>query len=139
MAEIKKCGELDQFNLLQLEKMNNFKEVKLPEMHSGDTVRITYGIHGASGKIERQSIFEGAIIRIRRKSIASSILVRKKTNSDVFVERFFFIYAPTISKIEVIRRGKVRRKFLSYLRNLVGKKAKIKELKVVKHKIKKAS
>lgn len=139
MTEIRKCGELDQFNLLQLEQLIALKEVKLPSMHSGDTVKVTYGIHGVSGKIERKSVFEGVIIRIRRRNVSSSILVRKKTNSDVFVERLFFIYAPTISKIEVIRRGKVRRKFLSYLRNLVGKKAKIKELKEIKHKTKKAS
>ena len=78
------------------------------------------------GNKERIQVFAGVVIRKRRKGLSSNFTVRKIA-SGVGVERTFPLYSPRLDKIEVVRRGKVRRKNLSYLRGLTGRAARIKE------------
>ena len=96
----------------------------LPNFGSGDTVRVHAKIVEA-GK-ERVQVFEGVVIRTRRKGMASNFTVRKIA-SGVGVERTFPLHSPRLDQIEVLRRGKVRRKNLYYLRGLTGRAARIKE------------
>ncbi len=96
----------------------------LPDFGSGDTVRVHAKV--VEGDKERIQIFEGVVIRRRRKGLASNFTVRKIA-SGVGVERTFPIHSPRLDQIEVVRRGKVRRKNLYYLRGLTGRAARIKE------------
>jgi len=96
----------------------------LPDFGSGDTVRVHAKV--VEGNKERIQIFAGVVIRMRRKGLSSNFTVRKIA-SGVGVERTFPLYSPRLDKIEVVRRGKVRRKNLSYLRGLTGRAARIKE------------
>ena len=96
----------------------------LPEFAPGDTVRVHAKV--VEGNRERIQVFEGVVIRKRRKGLASNFTVRKVT-SGVGVERTWPLYSPRIEKIEVVRKGKVRRKNLYYLRGLTGKAARIRE------------
>jgi len=96
----------------------------LPDIQPGDTVRVHVRVREA-GK-ERVQIFEGTVIAKKHGSIASTITVRKISH-EVGVERTFPLHSPMISKIEVLRRGKVRRAKLYYLRKKVGKAARIEE------------
>lgn len=95
-----------------------------PEFGSGDTVRVHAKV--VEGDKERIQVFEGVVIRRRNKGLASNFTVRKIA-SGVGVERTFPVNSPRVDKIEVTRRGKVRRKNLYYLRGLTGKAARIKE------------
>ena len=91
---------------------------------SGDTVRVHQKIK--EGAKERTQIFEGVVIRVdRAKSHTARITVRKIA-SGVGVEKSFLLHSPLVEKIEVVRRAKVRRNFLSYLRNRSGKSARLK-------------
>lgn len=96
----------------------------LPEFAPGDTVRVHAKV--VEGNRERIQVFEGVVIRKRRKGLASNFTVRKVT-SGVGVERTWPLYSPRIEKIEVVRKGRVRRKNLYYLRGLTGKAARIRE------------
>ncbi len=96
----------------------------LPDFGSGDTVRVHAKV--VEGNKERIQVFEGVVIRNRRKGLSSNFTVRKIA-SGVGVERTFPLYSPRLDRIEVVRRGKVRRKNLSYLRGLTGRAARIKE------------
>ena len=95
-----------------------------PEFGSGDTVRVHAKV--VEGDKERIQVFEGVVIRVRNKGLSSNFTVRKIA-SGVGVERTFPLHSPRVDKIEVTRRGKVRRKNLYYLRGLTGKAARIKE------------
>jgi len=110
----------------------------LPDVRPGDVVRISQKIpasvpaHDKSsagkkeGEKERTQIFEGTVIaRKHRKEMGATITVRREI-SGVGVERIFPIHLPTIEKIEILKRGKVRRAKLYYLRKMKGKRAKIK-------------
>ena len=96
----------------------------LPEFHVGDTVKVHYRI--TEGNRERIQVFQGDVIRRQGGSVRETFTVRKVSFS-VSVERTFPVHSPKIEKIEVIRQGKVRRAKLYYLRDKVGKAAKIKE------------
>lgn len=96
----------------------------LPEFHVGDTVKVHYRI--TEGNRERIQVFQGDVIRRQGGSVRETFTVRKVSFS-VGVERTFPVHSPKIEKIEVIRQGKVRRAKLYYLRDKVGKAAKIKE------------
>lgn len=91
----------------------------------GDTVRV----HGKikEGNRERIQIFEGTVLKIQGSSSRKTFTVRKISNG-VGVEKTWPLHSPNVEKIEMVRRGKVRRAKLNYLRNRVGKKAKVKEL-----------
>jgi len=93
----------------------------------GDTVRVHYRI--VEGNRERIQVYEGIVIAIDNKGLNKNFTVRK-ISFDVGVERIFPVFSPRIAKIEVVRKGKVRRAKLYYLRELKGKAAKIKEKRV---------
>ena len=96
----------------------------LPRITPGDTVKVHVKVR--EGEKERVQIFQGVIIAIRGGGMRTSFTVRK-ISSGVGVERVFPLNSPTIGKIEVLRHGKVRRAKLYYLRNKIGKAARLKE------------
>ena len=96
----------------------------LPEFHVGDNVKVHYRI--TEGDRERIQVFQGDVIRRQGESVRETFTVRKISFS-IGVERTFPVHSPKIEKIEVTRKGDVRRAKLYYLRNKVGKAAKIKE------------
>ncbi|MDQ0270251.1 50S ribosomal protein L19 [Cytobacillus purgationiresistens] len=98
----------------------------LPAFRPGDTVRVHVSI--VEGTRERVQVYEGVVIKRRGGGISETFTVRK-ISYGVGVERTFPVHTPKIAKLEVIRRGKVRRAKLYYLRNLRGKKARIKEIR----------
>lgn len=97
----------------------------LPDFRPGDTIRVHAKIR--EGSRERIQIFEGVVIKRRGGGISETYTVRK-ISYGVGVERTFPLHSPRVEKIEVVRRGKVRRAKLYYLRNLRGKAARIKEI-----------
>ena len=98
----------------------------LPTFRPGDTVKVHVKV--VEGTRERIQIFEGVVIKRRGGGISETFTVRK-ISYGVGVERTFPVHTPKITKLEVIRRGKVRRAKLYYLRNLRGKAARIKEIR----------
>lgn len=97
----------------------------IPEFGVGDTVRV--GVRVVEGTKERIQVFEGVVMRRRSGGINESFTVRRIAAHGIGVERTFLINSPRIDKIDVVRRGKVRRAQLYYLRGLSGKEARIKE------------
>ena len=100
------------------------REVQIPEFSSGDTVKVSVNV--IEGERKRVQAFEGVVLGRRNRGLNSSFIVRK-ISSGIGVERTFQLFSPLISKIEVIRRGDVRRSKLFYLRERSGKSARIKE------------
>ena len=107
-----------------LERENLKPEV--PEFNVGDTVRVYNKI--VEGTRERIQMFEGVVIARKNSSVRETFTVRR-VSFGVGVEKIFPIHSPRIDKIEVVKRGKVRRAKLYYLRDLSGKATKIKEKK----------
>jgi large subunit ribosomal protein L19 len=100
--------------------------VKRPAMRSGDTVRVHVKVR--EGDKERIQIFEGLVIALHRGGSRASFTVRKVSFGQG-VERIFPLHSPTVDKIEVLRGAKVRRAKLTFLRDLKGKAARMKEQK----------
>ena len=100
----------------------------LPKFNIGDTVRVFVKV--VEGSRERLQAFEGTVIAKRNGSVRETFTVRR-VSYGIGVERTFPLHSPRVDHIEVIRRGKVRRAKLYYLRSLQGKAAKIKEAKRV--------
>ncbi len=98
---------------------------KVDEFRVGDTVRVSAKIK--EGNRERVQVFEGIVLKRQNGGVRETFTVRKLSNG-VGVEKTWPLHSPTIEKIEVVRRGKVRRAKLNYLRNRVGKSAKVKEV-----------
>lgn len=98
----------------------------LPAFRPGDTVKVHVKV--VEGTRERIQIFEGVVIKRRGGGISETFTVRK-ISYGVGVERTFPVHTPKIANLEVVRRGKVRRAKLYYLRNLRGKAARIKEIR----------
>ena len=96
-----------------------------PEFHVGDTVKVYGKIK--EGNREIIQIFEGTVLKKQGGSTRATFTVRKNSNG-VGVEKTWPLHSPNVEKVEVVRKGKVRRAKLNYLRNRVGKKAKVKEL-----------
>ena len=98
---------------------------EVPVFHVGDTVRV----HGKikEGNRERIQIFEGVVMKRQGGGARETFTVRKISNG-IGVEKTWPLHSPKIEKVEVIRRGKVRRARLTYLRGRVGKAAKVKEI-----------
>ena len=100
------------------------KERPIPEFSPGDTLRVNVKV--VEGSRERVQAFEGVCIARRNRGLSSSFVVRKISYGEG-VERIFPLYGPTIASIEVVRRGRVRRAKLYYLRGRTGKAARIAE------------
>ena len=96
-----------------------------PKFNVGDTVRVHARIK--EGNRERIQVFEGIVIKCQGSSSRVTFTVRKNSNG-IGVEKTWPLHSPKIEKVEVIRRGKVRRARLTYLRGRVGKAAKVKEI-----------
>ena len=99
-------------------------KAEVPEFRVGDTVRVHALIK--EGNRERIQIFEGTVLKRQGGSTRETFTVRKSSNG-VGVEKTWPIHSPHVVKVEVIRQGKVRRAKLNYLRDRVGKAAKVKE------------
>ena len=119
--------------------MNELKAIEAAQMKKevddfkvGDTVKVHFKI--IEGKTERIQIYEGLVIAFKKSRVGRTFTVRKNSYG-VGVERVFPVHSPRIAKVEVVRPGKVRRAKLYYIRDKVGKGAKIKEL-IVSHKTK---
>lgn len=98
---------------------DNYKKNKIVDVKTGDTVRVHQKIK--EGNKERIQIFEGMIIKKSRKNSLTSTIIVRRISSGIGVEKSFVLHSPTITKIEVTKRSKVRRNYLSYIRNLTGK------------------
>jgi large subunit ribosomal protein L19 len=98
----------------------------VPEFRAGDTVKVHVRV--VEGGRERVQVFEGVVIARNGEGLRASFTVRK-VSFGVGVERVFPVHAPIIQKIEVVRRGDIRRAKLYYLRDRAGKSARIKELR----------
>lgn len=110
----------DIINLVEKEQMRE----DIPQFNVGDTVRVYVKV--VEGTRERLQAFEGIVIQRQNGGIRESFTVRKLSYG-VGVERTFMLHSPKIDRIEVVRRGRVRRAKLFYLRDRVGKAAKIRE------------
>ena len=111
------------FELIQ--KVNNEqKKAQVVDVRSGDTVKVYQKIK--EGNKERIQMFEGVVIRTDNKGQHTSRITVRKIASGVGVEKSFLLHSPLVEKVEVVRRSKVRRNFLSYLRNRSGKSARLK-------------
>jgi len=102
----------------------DYMKTDTPDFRPGDTVKVHVKIK--EGNRERIQIFEGLVIKRRGSGISETFTVRK-ISSGVGVERTFPVHTPNIDKIEVVRKGKVRRAKLNYIRTLSAKAARIKE------------
>ena len=103
------------------------KQKEFPKFRAGDTVAVDYII--TEGEKSRIQQFRGDVIQIKGEGLTKTFTVRKISNA-VGVERIFPMSSPSIDKITVVKRGKVRRSRLFYLRDRVGKKARIKERRI---------
>ena len=100
-------------------------KAEVPEFRVGDTVRVHALIK--EGNRERVQVFEGTVLKRQGGSTRETFTVRKTSNG-IGVEKTWPLHSPNVEKVEVVRRGKVRRAKLNYLRGRVGKRAKVKEL-----------
>ena len=100
-------------------------KAEVPAFNTGDTVRVYNKIK--EGNRERTQIFEGTVLKIQGGSNRTTFTVRKSSNG-VGVEKTWPLHSPMVEKVEVVRRGKVRRAKLTYLRERTGKAAKFKAL-----------
>jgi len=100
-------------------------KAEVPQFHVGDTVRVYAKVK--EGARERTQVFEGTVIKRQNGSNRETFTVRKTSNG-IGVEKTWPLHSPIVEKVDVVRRGKVRRARLFYLRDRVGKKAKVKEL-----------
>lgn len=103
------------------------KKHAVVDVRSGDTVRVSQRIK--EGNKERVQVFEGVVIRTDNKDSHTSRITARKIASGVGVEKSFLVHSPLVEKIEIVRRAKVRRKFLSFLRERSGKSARLKAVK----------
>ena len=100
-------------------------KAQAPEFRVGDTVRVSAKIK--EGNRERIQVFEGTVLKRQGGGARETFTVRKNSNG-IGVEKTWPLHSPNVERVEVVRRGKVRRAKLNYLRDRVGKKAKVKEL-----------
>lgn len=115
--------EMNKYDIIRTLEKENMKQ-DLPDLKVGDYVKVAVKVK--EGARERLQIFEGTIIAIHGSGIRQAIVVRRLA-SGVGVERVFPIHSPKVDNIEIVRRGKVRRAKLYYLRDRVGKAARVKE------------
>ena len=111
---------IDELEKTEINKLGS----EIPEFGPGDTIKVSVSV--VEGERKRVQVFEGVVISKKNRGLNSSFIVRKISSGEG-VERTFQTYSPLISKIEVVRRGDVRRAKLFYLRQRSGKSARIKE------------
>ncbi|MGV7221044.1 MAG: 50S ribosomal protein L19 [Nitrospinales bacterium] len=117
-------------NVIDQIEAREMKE-KPPEVRAGDTVRVHMRI--VEGEKERIQVIEGVVIRVHGGGVRKSVTVRKMSFG-VGVERIFPIHSPRVEKIDIVKHAKVRQAKLYYLRDLRGKAARLKEIKVTQPK-----
>ena len=100
---------------------------EIPNFKSGDTITVFYEIR--EGEKVRTQFFKGVVIQIKGTGLSKTFTIRKMSGT-IGIERIFPINLPTIQKIEINKKGKVRRSRIYYFRDLRGKKARIKEIKI---------
>ena len=110
-----------------IDKIDKEYQKETPAFKAGDTLKIHTRI--VEGKKERIQIFQGVVIAVKNDGIKKTFTVRAIRSNNVGVERIFPLYSPNIAKIEVVKRGKVRRSKLYYLRGRSAKEMRIKEIK----------
>ena len=118
--------DIKQMNIIEniATEINTKKE--LPSFNTGDNITVYYTIK--EGEKQRTQFFKGDVIQRKGNGITETFTIRKISHS-IGVERIFPINSPLIEKIEINKKGKVRRSRIYYLRNLTGKKARIKEVR----------
>jgi large subunit ribosomal protein L19 len=117
-------GEAMVAQLIRSVEAEQFK-ANVPDFGPGDTVRVHAKV--VEGSRERIQVFEGVVIRRRGGGINENFTVRRIASHGIGVERTFLLHSPRIDRVEVTRRGRVRRAKLYYLRGLTGRAARIKE------------
>ena len=108
-----------------VEQENSAVREKMPEFNSGDTINVHVRI--VEGNKERVQQYQGVVIQRKNKGTNGETFTVRKVSSGIAVERIFPLLSPNIDKIELVRRGKVRRARIFYLRGRKGKAARIKE------------
>jgi len=111
---------VDLIQAIEKEQIRN----DLPDFRPGDTVKVHAKV--VEGNRERIQVYEGAVIRKRGGGLGATFTVRRITYG-VAVERTFLLHSPRVDKVEIVRKGRVRRARLYYLRERVGKAARIRE------------
>lgn len=121
-----------------IQKVNNAqKKAKIVDVRTGDTVRVHQKIK--EGNKERVQVFEGVVLRTDRKNSHTSRITVRKVASGIGVEKSFLLHSPLVEKVEVTKRSKVRRKYLSFLRDRSGKSARLKAVEFDKKAVNDAS
>ncbi|HOR86809.1 MAG TPA: 50S ribosomal protein L19 [Bacillota bacterium] len=113
---------MDLIKVIESEQLRS----DIPVFNTGDTVKVHVKV--VEGNRERIQVYEGVVIKRQGGGLSETFTVRR-ISSGIGVERTFPLHSPRVDKIEVVRRGKVRRAKIYYLRGRVGKKAKIKEIR----------
>jgi large subunit ribosomal protein L19 len=117
-----------------IEKINDsFKKSAVVDVRSGDTVRVHQKIK--EGSKERVQVFEGLVIRTDRKNSHTARITVRRISSGVGVEKSYLVHSPLVLKIEVVKRSKVRRNYLSYMRKRTGKSARLTGVSFDKEKV----
>ena len=117
-------NRLDVIDNATIETSGEARGEAVPDFQAGDTLKVHVRV--VEGNKERVQVFQGVVIRRQGAGVRETFTVRK-VSYGVGVERTFPLYTPNVSKIEVVTRGDVRRAKLFYLRDRVGKAAKVKE------------
>ena len=100
-----------------------FRKPKVVDVRSGDTVKVHQKIR--EGSKERVQIFEGLVIRTRRRGSLTADITVRRIASGIGVEKTYLLHSPTVTKVEVVKRSKVRRNYLTYMRARSGKRARL--------------
>ncbi len=118
------------------QKINDkYKKHQVVDVRSGDTVRVHQKIK--EGSKERVQVFEGLIIRTDRKDSHTASITVRRVSGGIGVEKSYLLHSPLVVQVEVVKRSKVRRNYLSYMRNLTGKSARLTGVKFDKEAVNK--
>ncbi|HMT18866.1 MAG TPA: 50S ribosomal protein L19 [Candidatus Saccharibacteria bacterium] len=102
---------------------NSYKKAAVVDVRSGDTVRVHQKIK--EGNKERVQVFEGMVIRTSKKQSHTATITVRRITGGVGVEKSYLLHSPLVTKVEITKRGKVRRNYLTYMRDLRGKSARL--------------
>lgn len=114
-----------------------YRKPRVVDARTGDTVRVHQKIK--EGNKERVQIFEGLVIRTDRKNSLTSRITVRRLASGVWVEKSFLLHSPLVLKIEVTKRSKIRRKYLTYMRDRTGKATRLQAMDFDKAKVNRAN